>query len=416
MVRLAACLLTTLFVLFVPAAQAQTKTFYRPDITAADIDAGSRRDWYGVYFQNTKIGYFTANRERTKDGIRESFLMSMKIASFGQKIEMTVSQILTFDAAAPYALLKGGYSEEVGRNKTDFTFARTGAGRLRSHADDRRQRPQADGQDRLHALRFDGVGGLDSSESGGRGRDDLARFRAEGAEARIAVVQGPVGEDDAGQRRRRQVPRSPREVDAGQPREPAPLRRPGSACSPARSARPSISGSNRRPRRRTPQYGKDLFVFGMAKVDRKLGERKNVKELVVDVEGPPELAAFIDGPRQKVQTIDKTTQRVEVGKRFGKDGEGDEGRDRGEHRRIEHASHPRSEGEGPRREGGRRCEDRRREGQEAREVRPQATSRRPTKARSRTSSTSWNARRGTASRTPSCSRTWPGRRDCRPAR
>jgi hypothetical protein len=65
------------------------------------------------------------------------------------------------------------------------------------------------------------------------------------------------------------------------------------------------------------QYGKDLFVFGMAKVDRALGERKNVKELVIDVDGPPELAAFVNGPRQKVEAIDKKTQRVEVGKRFG---------------------------------------------------------------------------------------------------
>jgi transglutaminase-like putative cysteine protease len=43
-----------------------------------------------------------------------------------------------------------------------------------------------------------------------------------------------------------------------------------------------------------------------------------VNELVLDVEGPAEVQAFVDGPRQKVQPVDKKTQRIAVGKRFGK--------------------------------------------------------------------------------------------------
>ena len=319
MVRLAACLLTALVLFFVPTGQAQTpKTFYRPDISAADIDAGSRRDWYGVYFQTKKIGYFTANRERTKDGIRESFLMSMKIASFGQKIEMKVSQILTFDAAAPYALLKGGFSEEVGRNKTEFTFVRTEPGvydvTQTTGANVRKRTVKIDYtlSDSMASevwIRRNPVVGAEMTSRDFEPKEQklesqwckvqsVKSTQVNGVDVKYLEVLAKSSQDN--------LENLLRFDDQGRMLS-------GKVGSTFDLRLESEAEA------KNTQYGKDLFVFGMAKVDRALGERKNVKELVVDVEGPPELQAFIDGPRQKVQALGKTTQRVEVGKRFGKE-------------------------------------------------------------------------------------------------
>ena len=73
--------------------QAPAQAFTRLEPTAKELDASLRTDWYGVYLQDKKIGYFKAARERTDDGIRESILLHMKLLSFGQKADMTIARL-----------------------------------------------------------------------------------------------------------------------------------------------------------------------------------------------------------------------------------------------------------------------------------------------------------------------------------
>jgi transglutaminase/protease-like cytokinesis protein 3 len=62
------------------------------------------------------------------------------------------------------------------------------------------------------------------------------------------------------------------------------------------------------------EYSKDLFVMGMAKIDKKLGDLRDVKELVLEVDGP--VKVFSDGPRQAI-VKDGGKTLLKVGKKYG---------------------------------------------------------------------------------------------------
>ena len=78
--------------------------FTRLEPTTKELDASLSTDWYGVYLQGKKIGYFKMLRERMDAGIRESVPMHMKLTSFGQKADMAISQSLIYDPKPPHAL------------------------------------------------------------------------------------------------------------------------------------------------------------------------------------------------------------------------------------------------------------------------------------------------------------------------
>src|SRR5262245_2511310 len=87
---------------------------YRPTITAKDIDANLTTDWYGLYLKGKKIGYFKTGRARADGQVVESFLMNMKLFSFGQKAEMMVTEEKRFADKAPYALESATFSQVSG--------------------------------------------------------------------------------------------------------------------------------------------------------------------------------------------------------------------------------------------------------------------------------------------------------------
>ena len=73
--------------------------FTRIEPTPAELEQSLRTDWYGVYLQGKKIGYFKATRELAPGAdpaIRESIYLHLKLASFGQKINMTIAQSMLF--------------------------------------------------------------------------------------------------------------------------------------------------------------------------------------------------------------------------------------------------------------------------------------------------------------------------------
>src|SRR5687768_7848385 len=95
------------------AATAQEKLF-RPEPDAKTVESTFGQDWYGVYFGDKKIGYFSSKREMLEgDKVRDSVEMKLKIASFGKKDEMTMTQEMVFEGKAPYRLLRA-LSTQVG--------------------------------------------------------------------------------------------------------------------------------------------------------------------------------------------------------------------------------------------------------------------------------------------------------------
>ena len=108
----------------VPAGLAQEK-FYRPELDAKYLEGSLRVDWYGVYQKGKKIGYVRNERKRDGDQFVEEQLMSMKLVSFGQKIEISTAQTMVFKPAPSYRMVKTVLIEKAGpmAKKTTFTFS-----------------------------------------------------------------------------------------------------------------------------------------------------------------------------------------------------------------------------------------------------------------------------------------------------
>ncbi len=291
------------------------QAFTRLEPTTKELDASLRTDWYGVYLQDKKIGYFKAARERTDDGIRESILLHMKLLSFGQKADMTIAQNLLFEAKAPYALVKAVYKEDAGAVASEFALTRTGPGAY--------DVVQTVGKN----VRKKKVEGLEFTFA-----DSLAtelwikRGPAKGSEIVVRDLEVKEQKIDSQKNKvlgfktslvagvdvkfyeiqtitnRDQINVLSRHDDQGK----------------------MISGkiaifelrSEAEEQAKNNEYSKDLFVFGMAKIERKLGDLKRVEELVLEVTGPAN--AFVDGPRQSVVKDDGKTL-LRLGKRFGKE-------------------------------------------------------------------------------------------------
>src|SRR5688500_17488230 len=98
----------------------------RPEVQPGDITPLS--DWYGLYLQGKKIGYFHTVREPKDDVVRERFTFVMRLVSFGKKVEMTMEQVLRFSARAPFELLGGDFTQSDGMTKQKIKLERNAKG------------------------------------------------------------------------------------------------------------------------------------------------------------------------------------------------------------------------------------------------------------------------------------------------
>src|SRR5262245_6302722 len=92
-------------------------------------DLEPQTDWYGLYLNGKKMGYCKTTRDKVDGNVRESFLLVMKLVSFGQKTELSLTQSLTFESKAPYRLLQGSFVQtEDGKAKVRMQLERAGDG------------------------------------------------------------------------------------------------------------------------------------------------------------------------------------------------------------------------------------------------------------------------------------------------
>jgi len=99
--------------LFPQAARSDQPKAERLVVTAKDADESLDSEWFGIYFQNKKIGYFNASRAKVSENgqtfYREKLLMSLKVQSFGQKSEMIIDQTFDFEGKPPFRLVRADY-------------------------------------------------------------------------------------------------------------------------------------------------------------------------------------------------------------------------------------------------------------------------------------------------------------------
>ena len=120
MMRRCLPLFAVLFVLFgfrpIPLTAQEKPT--RLTLTAKEINSTLGLEWYGLYFQDKKIGWFKTERTKMGEGknalFRDSAALHMKLTSMGQKSELAITQFLEFDAAPPYRLPRGEFVQTDG--------------------------------------------------------------------------------------------------------------------------------------------------------------------------------------------------------------------------------------------------------------------------------------------------------------
>src|SRR2546421_10280305 len=104
-----------------PISAVAQDTPARLPVNVKEIEASFETEWFGLYLQGKKIGYVSTTRGKTGVGenavYRESLVISMKLTSFGQKVEFRARQHIDFDLKPPFALRAAQLEEYDGKSK-----------------------------------------------------------------------------------------------------------------------------------------------------------------------------------------------------------------------------------------------------------------------------------------------------------
>ncbi|MCI0639774.1 MAG: transglutaminase-like domain-containing protein [Gemmataceae bacterium] len=298
------------------AAPGHAQELYRPKIDAKAIDSTLRTDWYGLYLKGKKIGYFRTTRARVGEEISESFVLSMKLFSFGQKAEMLITQDLRFENSAPHALVSGTFEQKSGPVAQKTALVRNDKGFAVTHsvgkeitkkqiapadynladamASEMWIRQGAKPGAKIEYADFDmqdlktqtQTSKILSSKTSLVGGVEIRYFEVE-TESSKEKLRIQSRHDDQGR------------LLSGQFAGIFELR------------------MESEEQAKNTEYSQDLFVLGMAKVDRALGQTGKVRELILEIDGK-EGDVFEDGPRQSVAA--KPGGRIiKLGKKHGKE-------------------------------------------------------------------------------------------------
>ena len=289
----------------------------RPPLDAKTIEPLLRTDWFGLYLQGKKIGYFRSTRARDGDQIRESTTLSMKLASFGQKTEVLNNQTMTFEAKAPYRLLRGEMEQQSaptpvqktvlvrGNQGFDVTF-QTG------NVVSKKQLPDAD-----YTL-VDAVApdvwirlGPPEGDKATFKTFDMMDTKAYTMTSKVLSIKKAIASG---------VPVRYFEVENESSKERLKFLTRHDDQGRTLSSTIAIFELRMEPEElaKNTEFSQDLFVLGMVKSDKKLGPTKKVAELVIQVDGK-EGEIFEDGPRQSVAAGPGGSKLVRLGKKHGKE-------------------------------------------------------------------------------------------------
>lgn len=290
---------------------------YRPACGPKDVE--TRTDWYGVYLGKTKIGYVKMARDRLPDGaIRETQEMRMKLVSFGQKAELSNTQTTVFAAQAPYPLLRGELLQDDGKVKQRTTVTKSKEGYEAVH--------EASGEVRKKLLKeidyclADALAGDLWIRSGPKAgarisvrHFDLMDQKMDTQDSKLLAVQESIAKGVKVRTYTVETASRAKKIKAVSRHDQT-----GLLLSDQVAVFELRLESEQQAK--DTRYSADLFVMGMVKIDRKLGETKDVTELVLEVRSKAgnEGEAFVDGPRQSVTAAAKGGRVLRLGKAHGK--------------------------------------------------------------------------------------------------
>jgi hypothetical protein len=318
MIRPSLCVLVSLAWLLAPlpnrAAADEKPVRLTPE--ARDLDELLGTDWYGVYLQGKKVGFFQSSRTRigkgADAGFRESVHLRMKLVSLGQKSEMETRQTLDFDATPPFALRRGEGKDFDGKTTQHHRLERTAKGYAVTYAvgQDRRtkQVPSIDYTladaltEELWIRRGAKVGDRIVSRSFEIKDVEIDLTTSKVLARKTSLVNG--------------VKLTYYEVHSVSQKEQLPgLSRHDQNGRLLSGTIAGIIELRLEPEEqaRNIEYSADLFVLGMVRIDRKLGNPLEVSGLTVEVVGK-EAGMLASGPRQTVLANKSGTHTLKLGK------------------------------------------------------------------------------------------------------
>lgn len=316
------CLIVFLLFLFLvqtPAGLRAQKTVERLPINEKDIEASLGTEWFGLYLNGKKIGYFSTTRERLgkEPGgtVRDSFTMHMKIATMGLKAEMNLKESREFEGKAPYAFLGGKSVMADGRVTQTTTVVRMGkeleALIVVGNEKKEKKTPAVDYTladsllSEVWLRRGPKVGDVVRYQE-----FDLKDLKLEMTTSKILAIKNSLVNG---------VPIKYFEVET-EVMDGTQVVSLHDAEGKVLSGKFAIFELRAEPEEqaKNTEYSQDLFVLGQAKLDRPLGDLTKVKSLVLEVKSK-EAAVLESGPRQAVTKKPGDTLVIKLGKAHGQD-------------------------------------------------------------------------------------------------
>jgi hypothetical protein len=288
-------------VMALAVAAGAEEEFLRLTPSEADL-AAKRQDWYGLYMNGKKVGWFREDFGREGAGADAAYVVSstglLTIVAMDQEVEVQISEREEFDAAAPYALraarseskqAAGSEIVELHREGKGYVATISAGGEARTMNVASIDYTLADAMTQelwTKAGRAPGdtarVRNFDLSEL----KPDVTTFTVTGVkESLVEGVRTKFYEMAAKTARRGMETTAT--IDA--------------AGRPIAGKIGGLFEIRAEPEEQAHQIEKsgDLFVFGFARIDRPIGDPVHVTKLVIDVEGEG-LDKVADGPGQKV--------------------------------------------------------------------------------------------------------------------
>lgn len=272
--------------------------------------------WYGLYMQDTKVGWAKITIGRTADGtVVEESEVEAKFAAMGEAIDFRARERTEFDGKAPYALARSGAEMTMGPTTQKVALERAGEGYrcvVRGPGGE-----QSRDVAKLDYTFADPWTAMEWFRKGPKAGDALTVRTFDLEEARVDLDTYHV--DDVrdmlvrGVKTRCYHGRSISSVEGET----------GTYTAVSSGDFVQLSFADMLEARledeetaKKIERGGDLFVMGTVPIDKKLGEPTGVTVLVVEVSG--EAAARLpQGPRQSVEAKEDGTRVLRLGAAHG---------------------------------------------------------------------------------------------------
>jgi hypothetical protein len=302
-------------------AAAQDKAVRLP-FTDKHIQDSLRTDWYGVYLKEKKIGYARTTFEKAqRDGAmvyRNSMRLVIKAQSAGVPFEMTTVETEEFDGQAPYNLRWAQSIQQQDQSKQKVTLVRSPQGGFTATttANGTKTTKKLAAFEYALAdimtsyvwiLRHPRVGETITTRS-----FDFDKLRIEPEHHKVLAAKESLVKG---------VKVTYYEVESLVPSQGSPMLIRFDADGNMISGQFAGVFEMRLETEKEAKnlhHGTDLFVMGLVKIDKGLGEPGNVAGMVVELEGK-EAGLLKNGPRQQVTKTPDGKYVCKIGRKYAND-------------------------------------------------------------------------------------------------